>query len=455
MHQVWDTVKGNLKNKLDTQEFEIWIEPIRLTDVNSKHACMSVPNPVYRDYVDENYGKAIADELGQVLGFPVTLTYEFTEHPRNADTQAVAEPHEGSSRAHAVASTPGPHPPDGSVYGVLPDKTFDNFVVGACNQFAHAAALAAAETPGQWQYNPLYIHGGTGLGKTHLLHAIGNLVRRRDPSARVLYVSSERFTNDLIDSFRFKSTAEFRERYRNYPTVLLMDDVQFLSGKDRTQEELFHTFECLREQGRQIVFTSDVLPREIQKFQPRLRTRCENGMIADIQPPDMETLVAIVHQKAVDQDFEVPGDVAQFIASRVHGNIREVEGALHRLRAMSQLYRTPPTLDFAREHLGKLLGEPVRALSPDEIIQTVADFYNQKVSDLTGTRRFKYLVRPRHVAMWLVRKHVRMSFPEIGRFFGHRDHATVQHACRKISRELQKDADLRSTIEMLEQSLGR
>jgi chromosomal replication initiator protein len=298
----------------------------------------------------------------------------------------------------------------------------------------------------------LFVYGGTGLGKTHLLHAIGNAVRAQEPSARILYVTAEQFTNELIDALRFRRMPAFREKYRRWPAVLLMDDVQFLSGKDRTQEELFHTFEWLKERGRQIVFTADVLPREIRGFEPRLRTRCESGMLADMQAPDLETMAAILHQKAADLGAEVPPDLAHYIVSRVHNSVREIEGVMNRLAALCRMHRRPPTLDFAREHLSGFLADAPRQLDAREIIDTVASFYGVKLGDLMGKRRLKQLVTPRHVSMFLVREHTELSFPEIGRVFD-RDHATVQHACKKLRAGVKSDADLRSQVEAILRTL--
>jgi chromosomal replication initiator protein len=436
---VWSQVQGSLRDKLGAQSWEIWIRPIQLAAITEDGVQLEVPNRYYRDWVQHNYGEALTAELEQVIGHPVTVKFHVArrETPPPLSGQAPS--------AQNMEAIPG----------VSPDKTFDNFVVGKSNEFAHAASLAVADAPGDVQYNPLFIYGDTGLGKTHLLHAIGNQVRQRNPDARVLYVTAEQFTNELIDSLRYRRMPEFRDRYRKQPTCLLMDDVQFLSGKDRTQEEVFHTFEWLKERGHQIVFTADVLPREIRMLEPRLRTRCESGMLADTQPPDMETLLAILRQKSEDKGLQLPDDLGQWIASRVRGNIREVEGVINRLAAVVRLHPQPLTIPFAQRHLGSVLAEAPSAVSAEHIIQTVANFYNVKVSDLKGQRRLKQLVRPRHVAMYLVRSHTQHSFPEIGRMFGGRDHATVQHACKKIRSLVQRDIDIRSAVQTLQRSLGR
>lgn len=337
---------------------------------------------------------------------------------------------------------------------ILPsDKTFEHFVVGACNQFAHAAARSVADDSGVIRYNPLFIYGGTGLGKTHLMVAVGHQRLQAAPSTRVLYVTGEQFTNELIDSIRFKQMTEFRNKYRRDTDLLLMDDVQFITGKERTQEELFHTFEWLRERGRQIVFTADVLPREIRGFEPRLRTRFESGMLADIQPPDQETLIAILHEKAESVGRPIPPDVASYVAARVRGSIREIEGVVHKLSALSSLYGQNPTLAFVRAHLGNVLPDGPPRPEADDILVEVASAFSVQVSQLLGRSKVRDIVRPRHVAMFLVRKHTGASFPAIGRRF-RRDHTTVQNGCRKIEYALQTDMELRQTIHTIERAFG-
>jgi len=434
---VWSKVQNSLREKLGAQSWEIWIRPIQLAHISGEQVQLEVPNRYYRDWVQHNYATTLSNELEEVIGHPVEIQFQVA---RRSDSAAPL------SAAQTAPSA------DASIPGLSPDNTFDRFVVGKSNEFAHAAALAVADSPGESQYNPLFIYGETGLGKTHLLHAIGNRMYERNPDVRVLYVTAEQFTNDLIDSLRYRRMPEFRDRYRKQPTLLLMDDVQFLGGKDRTQEELFHTFEWLNERGRQIVFTADVLPKEIRMFEPRLRTRCESGMLADTQPPDMETLLAILRQKAEHLSLDIPDDLAQWITARIRGNIRELEGVVNRLSAVVRLHRQPLTIDLAQRHLGNVLSEIKLSITATEIIETVANFYNVKISDLKGQRRLKQLVRPRHVAMYLVRSHTDHSFPEIGRLFGGRDHATVQHACKKIRGQVQRDIDTRNAIQTLERS---
>ena len=438
--QLWSQIQGALREKLGAQNFEIWIRPIQMAAISNDSVSLEVPNRYYRDWVAANYGPALSEELEQAIGHPVRLQFHVAR--ATEVKKATPEPTKKTQKAEPIP-------------GVSPDKTFENFVVGKSNEFAHAAALAAADSPGEKLYNPLFIYGDTGLGKTHLVHAIGNRIRKQNPEARILYVTAEQFTNDLIDALRYRRMPEFRDQYRKQASVLLIDDVQFLSGKDRTQEELFHTFEWLNERGTQIVFTADVLPREIKGFEPRLRTRCESGMLADTQAPDMETLTAILRQKSENQGMVIPDDVAQWITARVHGNVRELEGAINRLNAVIRLRPGPLSLDVARQHLSSMLDDMPHMVNAEDIMATVANFYNVKVSDIKGSRRLKQLVRPRHVAMFLVRKFTDHSFPEIGRIFGNRDHATVQHAVKKIKSQSKQDVDIRSAVQTLERNIHR
>ncbi len=482
VEHVWNEVQGSLRERIGPQNYEIWIQPIAVSTTNDEGVALWLPNRYFRDWVRENYGRQLTDELRLRLGANVDIEYHVGERPAEPTSPAVLTSSEdttepavaavaGDTRAGnttaddtaAAAAQPDdaapaalpPPPALGVIPGVAADKTFRNFVVGACNQFAHAAALAVAEVPGDPQYNPLFIYGSTGLGKTHLMHAIGNAMREHDGDARVLYCTAERFTNQLIDALRYRRMPGFRDKYRKNVDVLLIDDVQFLSGKERTQEELFHTFEYLRERGKQIVFTADVLPREITGLEPRLRTRCESGMIADMQPPDMETMLAILDQKAEDMGLPLAPDLAQWIAARLRGSIRELEGVLNRLKAVRRLEGRMPTPESARKHLTSILPQAPAPPTADEIISTVASFYGLKVSDLKGTRRLKQIVRPRHVAMYLVRTRTELSFPDIGRAFGGKDHATVQHACKKVIRLLDKEPDLRNAIENIERMILR
>lgn len=453
MKDVWSAVQDPLREALGDQNYQVWIEPIQFTGIGGDTVHLRVPNRYFGDWVRENFGTTITGELCRHLEAQVRVEFH-VDGKAPAPASSPADP-VGPGTAKKQTSHDSEPPPSKASPGIALDKTFGNFVVGTCNQFAHAAAQAAAESPGESQYNPLFIYGGTGLGKTHLMHAIGNAMKQRDEQLHVLYVTAEQFTNEMIDALRYRNMPDFRDKYRKRPDVLLIDDVQFFSGKDRTQEELFHTFEDLHKRGKQIVFTADVLPREIKLFAPRLRTRCESGMLADTQPPDVETMLAILRQKSEDMGLTVPADLGQWLANRVRGSIRELEGVLNRLKAISRMHGTPPTIEFAQKHLRGILPEAPSAPTVDAIIQTVASFYGLKIAEIKGTRRLKQIVRPRHVAMFLTRKLTDLSFPEIGRAFGGRDHATVQHACKKIRGLLIKDADLRNAIETVQRMMLR
>jgi chromosomal replication initiator protein len=329
-----------------------------------------------------------------------------------------------------------------------PRYTFDTFVVGSSNQFAHAAALAVAESPSK-AYNPLYIYGGVGLGKTHLMHAIGHAIRARNKHLRLTYVSSERFMNELINAIRYDKTLAFREKYRNVD-VLLIDDIQFLAGKERTQEEFFHTFNALYDAQKQIVITSDCPPREIPTLEERLHSRFEWGLIADIQPPDLETKVAILKKKAEQERISLPDNVALFIASKIKSNIRELEGALIRLIAYSSLTGRPISLALAQETLRGLIDEEEEKTVTIELIQkTVADYFGLRVSDLKSKNNSRSVAEPRQIAMYLCKRLTTASLPEIGREFGGKHHTTVLHSINKISELYEKREDFHRIINNL------
>ena len=344
--------------------------------------------------------------------------------------------------------------PDGRRSVLLPKYTFDNFVVGASNQFAHAASKAVANQPGD-HYNPLFIYGGVGLGKTHLVNAIGHQVLDRNPSARVVYLSSESFMNELIAALRRDRMDEFKARFRKID-VLIVDDVQFLAGRERTQEEFFHTFNSLYDGHHQIVLTSDKFPKEIPDLEERLRNRFEWGLIADIQPPDVETRVAILEKKAEVEGVELPQDVAIFLATNIDSNVRELEGSLTRLGAFASLNKCPITVDFARDVLQSVLRERTdRAITIESIQKAVCDFFRIRPNDLRSKRRTRTIALPRQVAMYLCRRYTNASFPVIGDRFGGRDHSTVIHAAQVIERRLREDPTFRATVERLERLLER
>jgi chromosomal replication initiator protein len=342
--------------------------------------------------------------------------------------------------------------PDLRRVGLFPKYTFGSFIVGASNQFAHAACKAVANQPGD-HYNPLFIYGGVGLGKTHLVNAIGHQVLDRNAEARVLYLSSDSFMNELIAALRRDRMDEFKSRFRRID-VLIVDDVQFLAGRERTQEEFFHTFNSLYDAHRQIVLTSDKFPKEIPGLEERLRNRFEWGLIADIQPPDMETRVAIVEKKAEMEQIDLPHEVALFLASHIDSNVRELEGSLTRLGAFASLNRCSITVEFAREVLHNVLKEKQdRAITIESIQKAVCDFFNIKPNELRSKKRTRNVATSRQIAMYLCRRYTQASFPVIGDRFGGRDHSTVVHAAQVIERRLRDDPNFRSTVERLERML--
>jgi chromosomal replication initiator protein len=435
MTEIWNSILKQIEPKLDAKELKTWFGPTRQLDLapssNGHVLTVSVPSRVFADWIQSRHGDLLSREA-EAAGFPGLLI--------RFEPQAA----ESASPSPAVTE---PGPPGGTERRVTgnPRFTFESFVVGSSNQFAHAAARAVAETPSR-SYNPLFLYGGVGLGKTHLMHAIAGEVLRRNPEARVLYLSAERFLNDLINALRFERMHEFKRRYRELD-VLLMDDVQFIAGKDSTQEEFFHTFNALHDAQKQIVLTSDALPKEIPTLEERLRSRFEWGLIADIQPPDLEMKVAIIRKKAAAEKVEVPNDVAMFIAGTVKSNVRELEGRLNRVLAFASLTGKPLSVELARETLRDIVGTEEHRVAPSEILKTVASHYGLRVSDMKAKSNAKPVAFPRQVAMYLCRKLTELSYPEIGRLFNDKHHSTVMHSVEKIERMIEDDADFRRVVD--------
>jgi chromosomal replication initiator protein len=437
LEDLWARLTESLARTLPTPVLDNWIRPCRLVAVEGDHLRIGAPNKFSRDWVAQNYLDALHQAAREVLGGHPRITLIVDEPP---PVEAVTPPR--LERA----------PISGTVEGLNPRYTFDAFVVGSSNQFAQAACQAVAELPSR-AYNPLFIYGGVGLGKTHLLHAVGHQCVRLFPGMSVAYLSSERFTNELINAIRYDRTAEFRARYRTID-LLLIDDIQFISGKERTQEEFFHTFNDLYESRKQIIVSSDSSPKDIPEIEERLRSRFEWGLIADIQPPDFETRVAIIKKKAALERIRLGDDVAYLIASRIKSNIRELEGSLTRMIAFCALTGREMTVELAQEVLGELWGEDEKIITIDQIQRRVCDFFGLKLSDLKAKNRTKAIAFPRQVAMYLSRQMTHSSLSEIGRAFGGKDHTTVLHAVDKIQTLLQDDPKLRKTIDGLVQSVN-
>lgn len=441
MPELWTKGLAEIKERVDRHNFETWIKPIRFVSRNKNEITLDVPNKFFRDWVAEHYLRQIETLLSSIAAHEVKVVFQVNEKLDRVVDREKTFKKEDKELARAQRST-----------NLIAKYTFENFVIGASNQFAHAACVAVANQPGD-HYNPLFIYGGVGLGKTHLVNAIGHQAVAQRPSAKIVYLSSESFMNELIGSLRRDRMDEFKRKFRNVD-LLILDDVQFIAGKERTQEEFFHTFNSLYESHKQIVITSDKFPKEIPGIEDRLRNRFEWGLIADIQPPDMETRVAILQQKAEVEGVLLPHDVAIYLASNIDSNVRELEGSLTRLAAFSSLTKTSLTVELAKELLRNTLKGALREVTVENIQKTICDYFNIKMGDLKAKRRTQNIALPRQVAMYLCRKYTETSFPAIGDKFGGRDHSTVIHASKTIERKIKEDPHMQSTIEKLERNLN-
>ena len=442
MDNILDQLKNSLRGKISDLNYNTWFAPIAQAFVKEGLFVMVVANKFIADWIHDFYGDLLRKELLSLTQHNYRLSFDLS--PEGAESEQEEPSPVGPQQATL--------PRTKSLESLNSRYAFDRFIVGSGNQFAHAACRAVADLPGG-HYNPLFLYGGVGLGKTHLLHAIGLHIQSLHPRAHIHYVSAEHFMNELINALRKEKMEEFRKKYRDRCDCLLIDDVQFLGGKERTQEEFFHTFNTLHGSGRQIVMTSDRLPRDMQGIENRLCTRMEWGLIADIAPPDLETRIAILKKKAEGASLSCPDDVAMFLASAIKENVRELEGSLIRINAFSSLTKAEITVDFAREILGKSLEGRERGCSIEVVQKVVAEFYKINISDLKSPRRTKSLAYPRQIAMYLCKKHVRSSFPEIGNRFGGKDHTTVMHACKKIERLLIQDLSLQNDIGFIEKEI--
>ncbi len=446
---LWDNVLRAIKTKLKVESFETWFHPIRFEGIDKARRLIRLraPNQVVRDWVKVNYANLIDQSFGELslAGYSVDWVLpedNFKLGAPQPSPQTTINPGLENQGAACAAKLPKLSPRDANALAQPPGQlafdpalnskyTFDSFVVGSCNQFAHAASLAVAAAPGK-TYNPLYLYGGVGLGKTHLMHACGHAIKQRNPHLKLSYLSSERFMNELINAIRYDKTQGFREKYRSVD-VLLIDDIQFMAGKERTQEEFFHTFNTLYEQQKQIVISSDCPPREIPTLEERLHSRFEWGLIADIEPPDLETKIAILKRKAETIGVAIPDDVALFISSRVKNNVRELEGSLIRLVAISSLRGIPISKDLARDAIRNIASEEEPGVVTIQQIQkAVAATYKITVDQLVAKNNSRQFSFPRQIAMYLCKRLTKHSYPEIGRAFGGKHHTTVIHSFEKI-----------------------
>jgi chromosomal replication initiator protein len=456
---LWETVKCDFKSLFPEDVFQMWFEPVVCLEATGDSLVLGVPNDFAAIWIHDNYLDLINQRLRLTAGRPVSVTLRkvsatVESAAAHASSRAASDAAQARTRP-APARRPARLEDRGPTTGTLnPRNTFETFVVGSNNQMAHAAAMAVAQAPGQ-AYNPLFLYGDTGLGKTHLMHAIGHAILRRNPGARVAYLSTEKFTNEFIQALQENSLTKFRQRYRN-ADVILLDDIQFLAGKERIQEEFFHTFNDLFESGKQIVLTSDRRASEIQKLESRLVSRFEWGLPADIQAPDFETRLAILRTKAQTLNCSVPEPILAFIAQNITKNIRRLEGALLKVSSYSALTSKPLDLPTAERLLHDALMEQAQNILTIETIQKrVADHFQIRHSDMTSKRRPNNIAIPRQIAMYLARTLTKHSLQEIGDAFGGRDHGTVIHACKAVDNMMEQDATSRGSVEFLRAQLSK
>ena len=462
--QIWQAALSDLQTRVSRANFETWLRSTTLISVAGSAATIAVPNTFAAEQLRAKFDREITATLSTIVNRPVTIDYVVAHAPDGAPTRSsrgrprVAEP-PAAPRARTSSPIDVPQPTSHQVglssasrVGLNAAYTFESFIVGPSNRLAHAAAMAVADKPAQ-AFNPLFFYGGVGLGKTHLLHAIGHRAIDLRPATQVLYVSSEKFTNDLIKSIMAQRTDAFRERYRS-ADILMIDDVQFIAGKEATQEEFFHTFNDLYQSGRQIIVTSDKPPKAIPTLEDRLRSRFEGGLIADVQPPDIETRTAILRRKGESLGVRVPDEVLDYVARKVQSNIRELEGALNKIIALAQLYGVAIRMDIAAQALNDAAMEARRArITPELVVDAVLKHYQVSAVELRGRARGKEIVAPRQVAMFVLREETGASLVEIGALLGGRDHSTVMHGITKIEKQLESDTTLRNHINAIREAL--
>ena len=448
MQDAWLKASDNLEKVLPDRDYATWIKPVSYSHHDGSTVYLSVPTSFFKEWLEDHYLSMLTGALSVTAGLQPSIQFIVSEYE--------PLPYEHSTEQQIIKSQPEAESfqsvqPEVAFTPLNPKYTFDLFVSGTGNQFAHAAAMAVANNPAD-TYNPLFIYGGVGLGKSHLLNAIGHTIKHQRSSLNVCYCSAEKFMYEMVNHIKLGKMEQFRNRFRTVD-VLLIDDIQFISKKDRTQEEFFHTFNALHEAHKQIVITSDKFPKDIPELEERLRSRFEWGLIADIQPPDLETKIAILKKKSETTRIKLPEDVTYFLASSETRNIRELEGMLIRLGAFSSLQNIPITLEMAKDSLKDILGDKHKEVTVEAIQKMVSDHLGIKISDLKSDKRQKNLVQARQIAIWLCRDMTKASYPDIGAKFGGRDHSTVIHAARKIEKLLQDDPKLSRTVHELKQLL--
>ena len=445
---LWSKAAERLRGRLSRHTFQTYFEPVRPVSLSGDGLVLAHSSKFMIDWVRDNLFDILLHDLEAAHGRPVEVRFTVRERQKGDSDGAPAAPTAAPAFATVTSGRQESNPPPVRPLTLNPKYSFDSFVVGPSNQFAVAACTAVANAPGK-HYNPLFLYGGVGLGKTHLVHAVGNHALRQNPACQVVYLSSESFTNDLIHALEMHRMPEFRARYREKCDILLLDDIQFLGNKKQTMEEFFHTFNALHEAGKQIFVTSDKLPNEIEGFEERLRSRFQWGLIADIQPPEVETRVAILKKKASNDKIALPDDVALFLGAHIRSNVRELEGCLIRLSAFASLTGAAMTIELARDVLKNIL--VVRGDKPDveAIIRVVAEQMQVKPSDIKGDRRQQGIARSRQVAMYLTRKITALSYPAIGEKFGGKDHSTVINAEQRVEQIMGEEPEFRNLVESL------
>ncbi|MGD1075032.1 MAG: chromosomal replication initiator protein DnaA [Thermodesulfovibrionales bacterium] len=435
LEETWDKCLSVIEKKVGVNLFELWFKPIKLSQLKEQNALMEIPNRFYKEWIEDYYPNLISDALEGVAGHPVTIKFKIAEKV-DAELKKMDARLEG--RKQRLANK--------GIY-LNPKYTFENFITGPSNQFAHAAALAVTDSPGM-SYNPLFVYGGVGLGKTHLITAIGNIIADKRREFNILFVSSEQFTNEVVAAVRHGKTEELKGKYRNLD-LLLIDDIQFIENKNATQEELFHTINTLYERQKQIVLSSDRPPKEIKAITDRLRSRFSMGLIADIQPPELELRMAIIQRKAEIERIKLTESVITFLATKIKTNIRELEGCLIRLGAHTSLTGSPIDVDMARDVLKDIISDDERPITVEQILKVVSEFYGIKCQEMKSKKRTREIALPRQVAMYLAKQCTDSSLNDIGKNFGGKDHATVIYACKQMEEKRATDEDFNRKIQGL------
>jgi chromosomal replication initiator protein len=451
MTDLWTEALRGLQPRLGTETYDLWLRPLELLDADDARVRLRAPSQFMKEWFENHYLAAVLDEMRSRVAAPPAIEIEVAVDVATDVTGPT--PTEGSARGPA-APAPSKPPTAPAPTGLAERYRFDTFITGASNELAASAAAAVAEEPGS-RFNPLLLYGGVGLGKTHLLHAVGHAIHDKHPSLRIVYLSAERFMNEFITAVRYNQFEEFRQRYREDCDVLLIDDIQFIAGRDRTMDEFFHVFNALYEAGKQIMVTADRTPSEMQGMEERLTSRLNWGLVADVKAPDLETRVAILRQKAEQDRIGIPDDVCVYLATLVRSNVRELEGALVRVATFAALKGKPITEAFVRDVLGQGAEADRRSapITVEAVQKAVAQFFSVRIADLKGQRRHKGIARPRMIAMYLCRELTGASFPEIGLRFGGKDHSTVINACKRMSSIQAEDPELRATITQLRAQL--